>query len=277
MCPASTGASSATKPVSTFTTPPGRSEVASTSASVIAGSGRALAGDHHRGVPGGDHRRDDADQPEQAGPGRRHDRDHAGRLRHAEVEERPGHRVRRPGHLGHLVRPPRVPDPAVDRGRHGPLRLGEVSTLARGDLGGELRRPALQHLGHPVEDLAAVVGGRAGPAAHGGPRGLHRVSRVLARRLGGVGQQRSVRAGHRVGPARLRPRERAADEQLVGLADVQPADGCRPAPRVAAAFFAAAVFFGQASRYAARPCRPPSRPKPDSRYPPNGLAGSNRL
>src|SRR5450755_3355965 len=29
--------------------------------------------------------------------------------------------------------------------------------------------------------------------------------------------------------------------------------------------------------YAARPCRPPSRPNPDSRYPPNGLAGSNLL
>ncbi len=40
MCPASTGASSAAKPVSTFTTPAGTSEVASTSASVIAGSGR---------------------------------------------------------------------------------------------------------------------------------------------------------------------------------------------------------------------------------------------
>ena len=41
MCPASTGASSAVRPVSTLTTPPGRSEVASTSASVIAGSGRS--------------------------------------------------------------------------------------------------------------------------------------------------------------------------------------------------------------------------------------------
>src|ERR1022692_1678043 len=33
----------------------------------------------------------------------------------------------------------------------------------------------------------------------------------------------------------------------------------------------------QTLRYAASPCRPPSRPNPDSRYPPNGLAGSNRL
>ena len=40
MCPASTGASSAVRPVSTFTTPAGTSEVASTSVSVTAGSGR---------------------------------------------------------------------------------------------------------------------------------------------------------------------------------------------------------------------------------------------
>src|SRR5690606_42148425 len=39
MCEASQGAISATRPVRTFTTPPGTSEVASTSASVIAGSG----------------------------------------------------------------------------------------------------------------------------------------------------------------------------------------------------------------------------------------------
>src|SRR6266571_7695185 len=41
MCPASTGASSAANPVSTFTTPPGTSDVASTSASVTDDSGCA--------------------------------------------------------------------------------------------------------------------------------------------------------------------------------------------------------------------------------------------
>jgi len=43
MCPASHGAVSAGRPVSRFTTPPGRSEVASTSARVIAGSGWSSA------------------------------------------------------------------------------------------------------------------------------------------------------------------------------------------------------------------------------------------
>ena len=41
MCEASHGAISAVRPVSTFTTPPGTSEVASTSVSVTAGRGRA--------------------------------------------------------------------------------------------------------------------------------------------------------------------------------------------------------------------------------------------
>ena len=43
MCPASQGASSSVEPVRMFTTPPGRSEVASTSAKVIAGSGARSA------------------------------------------------------------------------------------------------------------------------------------------------------------------------------------------------------------------------------------------
>src|ERR1022692_2231145 len=44
-----------------------------------------------------------------------------------------------------------------------------------------------------------------------------------------------------------------------------PRPSCRPS------------YSRQTSRYAPGPCRPPSRPNPDSRYPPNGLAGSNTL
>ena len=43
---------------------------------------------------------------------------HAGRLGDREVEVRPGHGVGRPLDLVDLVRPARVPDPAVDRGAH---------------------------------------------------------------------------------------------------------------------------------------------------------------
>ena len=59
MCPASTGASSAVRPVSTFTTPPGRSKVASTSAGLLADLGEqqrgqrcGLGGLEHAGVAG---------------------------------------------------------------------------------------------------------------------------------------------------------------------------------------------------------------------------------
>ena len=45
---------------------------------------------------------------------------------------------------------------------------------------------------------------------------------------------------------------------------------CRRAP-------AAGRQSTQTSRYASSPWRPPSRPKPDSLYPPNGDVGSNRL
>ena len=48
-----------------LTTPPGTSDVASTSASETAGSGPLLGGDDDGGVAGDEHRREHATQPEQ--------------------------------------------------------------------------------------------------------------------------------------------------------------------------------------------------------------------
>src|SRR6266446_8578839 len=45
--------------------------------------------------------------------------------------------------------------------------------------------------------------------------------------------------------------------------------------RPLAPFFAVGIY--TSSRYGSKPWRPPSRPKPDSLYPPNGEVGSNRL
>ena len=65
-------------------------------------------------------------------------------------------------------------------------------------------------------------------------------------------QQAAVRRGDGRGAARLRAREGPADEELVGLADLE---ALAHAPT------------GASARYSARPWRPPSRPKPDSRDP----------
>ena len=62
---ASTGASSAARPVRTLTTPPGRSEVASTSPSVTAGSGRSADATTTHGVAAHDDRRHHRHQAEQ--------------------------------------------------------------------------------------------------------------------------------------------------------------------------------------------------------------------
>jgi hypothetical protein len=77
------------------------------------------------------------------------------------------------------------------------------------------------HLGDPVEDLAAVVGGALGPAGERLAGGHHRITRVLAARERGVGEQAPVGPGDRVGAARLRSRERTTDVELVGLADLE--------------------------------------------------------
>ena len=93
---------------------------------------------------------------------------------------------------------------------------------------------------------------------------LHRATR----RASPAASRTGIRA------ARLRAWERAADEQLVRLA--APASSAAPAPsRLAAALHAR----HRRSRctYGNRPATPPSRPKPLSWNPPNGLPGSKRL
>jgi len=57
---------------------------------------------------------------------------------------------------------------------------------------------AVHHLGRPVEDLAAVVGRRAGPLAERGPGRLHRVADVLARTERRVGEELAGGRVHRV-------------------------------------------------------------------------------
>src|SRR5687767_16037973 len=63
-----------------------------------------------------------------------------------------------------------------------------------------------------------------------------------------------------------------------GRAELDPG----PLPRFAAAGMTRATFAGlpglpECFTYSHMPSRPPSRPKPDSRYPPNPAAASKRL
>ena len=141
---------------------------------------RAADGQHGR-VAGGDDRREHADQAEQSGLRWREHRHDPGRLGHAEVEVRARHRVGAPGDLRDLVRPARIPDPPVDSRRHVPGRASPVILfLSNDNLAGELLRPAFEHFGDPVQDLAAVVGRRPGPAGEGLAGRDHGVPGVFA-------------------------------------------------------------------------------------------------
>ena len=232
-------------------TPPGTSDVASTSVSVIGGQRPRLGCEHDRDVAAGEHRRQPRHEAQQRAALGRDDPDHAGRLRDREVEVRRPDRVRRPEHLGDLVGPARVPDPAVDRAARRPRGPAGVDPLGDRDLARELVEPALHELRDPVQDLPPVHRRPRGPRPGRRARHPDGVAEVLARRATGVRERIAVGGADEVRAAALGPRELPADVQLVGLEDGQ------------------AVRGGHAQRsssrtYAWRPCMPPSRPNPDS-------------
>src|SRR5262249_29600457 len=145
-------------------------------------------------------------------------------------EVRPGDGIRAAEYLRQLVGPAGVPDDAVDRALH----LVAAATQL-----GEFGDARLDHLREPVQDLAAVVGGRGRPAGRRGAGGADGVTGVLARGAGEVVAPRVV------GAPGFAARKGAADEQLVRLLDGQAAHSSN-------------------LRYGSSPCSPPSRPKPDS-------------
>src|SRR5204863_9297668 len=97
-------------------------------------------------------------------------------------------------------------------------RLGQLSARPRAaaEQLDELRRPAVQHLGGPIQDLAAVHGRPSSPARKSSARGANRVAKVLARAAWHV----DLAVGT-VGAPGLGAHELAVHEKLVGLADVQ--------------------------------------------------------
>ena len=161
---------------------------------------------------------------------------------------------------GRLVGPAGVPHP-VGRWRRPPSRQRPRDCQAFGGpyLRGELLAAPLQHFRDPVEHLAAVVGRRAGPARERpcGPRRLRR-GRPCARPARRWQETRRLRTGHRVGPTRLlsagRPR------RCTACTSCAPRLGYKFRTRAASGLPASCHRQGTASS----PCRPPSRPKPDS-------------
>ena len=115
-----------------------------------------------------------------------------------------------------------------------------------GQLGLELGPATLHQLGHAVQDLRPVVRGLARPLRLRGARGPDRVAQVLARRARGAREQPAVVREHLVRAPRLAARELAGDVELRRPADRDPRPGGHPS----------------SSRYGSSPCRPPSRPNP---------------
>ena len=215
------------EPVSRLTTPPGRSEVASTSASVIAGSG-----------PVSDATTTTAVLPPHDAPARPPTRgraatsacgastaDDAGRLGRREVEVGPGHRVGRARRPGRSCRSSRRTRPS-GRWRRRPTRRRGLGREALG------RRRPRRRTGRGGPPASRPPGRAPGPGCRrwrptspaNALRAATTASRASLREArAALARNRPSRVGDLVGAARLRAGERAADVELVGLADVEPA------------------------------------------------------
>ena len=176
-----------------------------------------LRGDRDDGVAADERRRDPRDEAEQRRLLRRDDGDDAGRLGHGEVEVR----ARRRGSTTPSTCASLSAKPAYQTQRS----IARSTSSRPGRELGELGGARLHHLGDPVEHLAAVVRGRRRPLRLRGARGDDGVAGVLAR------GPRDVLALRLVGAPRLGARERAADEELVGLLDGQAGHAARIRPR----------------------------------------------
>ena len=197
--------------------------MASTSARVTAGSGRVSLSEQDDRVAGDQRRRQPADETQQRRGLRRHDPDHAGRLRDREVEVRRGDRVGRARGPGRSCRPSRRTRPS-GRWRGPPRRApGPVAAPRRPR---PPRRTA--RAGPPSARRPGRGPGRGSsrswppsprtPCARPGPR-RGRPCATPGRRWRAARRRRADTTYERPD---LGPREGAADVQLVGLADLEP-------------------------------------------------------
>ena len=215
-------------PLSTLTTPDGKSLVASTSASVKAGSGRSSGASATTTLPphrAGARRRT---RPASGRLVRRDDADDAGRLGDREVEVGAGDRVDGAGDLGQLVGPARVPDEGLHRlvqlGARLPATAEQLAELRRAARRASRPRGTGSGRGSsrcvrtsPRKPCARRAPRRAGPCAS-------RAARSPCRRAGRRARTRSARTRRR------RTACRSCGRRFV--AAVFP--GIRPAPGRAA-------------------------------------------
>src|SRR5213078_2552112 len=179
-----------------------------------------------------------------------------------------------------LIGPRGVGKEPRDARVHFTAPIGHVVARHRGDPLCEFLGTLRQVLGHVVQHLSAIVAARLRPSV-GGVRRFHGVPNVFAVPFGDFGEESTRRSQDFSTVALIGAHLCAADEQLVGAVDGRDARCEVPVlMRAGCAFF----FFASriplpASRftYSHIPSFPPSRPNPDSRYPPNPVAASNKF
>ena len=207
MCAASTGASSSRRPVSTLTTPAGTSDVATASASSIAASGCASEATTTTAFPPTSAGTIRATRPSSAGS--------SGAIT-ATTPVGSGTVKLKYGPATGLEPPSTWASLSAQPAYQTTRSIARATSRRPPHTRREGRLPRLHRLGQPIEHLAAVVGRRRAPCRVPLPRRDDRVARVLA------GGPRDVVPLQLERPPRLRARERAADVELVRLADGQP-------------------------------------------------------
>jgi hypothetical protein len=180
--------------VSTLTTPPGTSDVATASASSIAASGWASDATTTTALPPTSAGTTRATSPSSAGSSGATTATTPVGSGSVKLKYGPATGLAPTEHLRQLVGPSGVPDDPVDRARD--LAPPAAHRCERGP-------PGLHRLGQPVEDLPAVVRGRGAPRGEG-PSAPQRPRRARpcarrARRCGprGRGSARTPSAGTR--------------------------------------------------------------------------------
>ena len=129
-----------------------------------------------------------------------------------------------------FIGPAGKPHPFIDCSVHLCGGCAGTDPFTGPNLGDELLPPALQHLGDPIEHLAAVITRGTSPTRLGRPGCRHRITRVFPTGLGDVGEVGAFRSAHRQRVATLASGKLPPDVELVGLFHIEPGHFFAPGP-----------------------------------------------